>query len=462
MDRGSVLSGAAFTAVLMSAVTFLVVLITVGVLTNGYVERSLVADLREEVDARWNLFDAGYREEGVGPLTELIASAVLGAGQAQRAVGLFDAKGTAVAGNILSLPAGSGWQQGPLEIAGANSRAVAGQKPDQFLYRSGPFGDHTLVVGQGMDRMARTHQAVFRTLASTGFVVVLTMLAAGYFLSRKSQHKLESLEAALARVSDGDLSARMQVSRDNDQIDRISERVNAHLETLSRAMLSTRSTAAAIAHDLKSPLARAYLGLGRALERIEAGQDPQAEIEDTQAELERMNAIFDSFMRLSRIEAGSDGARFAPVDLGALLDDLAETYQMVAEDAGQSLIFDHGSDETFVILGDMAMVQQMVVNLLQNAVTHGGPGNEIHLTLDHRGGAVRMSVCDRGPGIPEAARAAVFEPFHRLDPSRNRPGSGLGLALVRAIAERHGARVSLSDNAPGLRVDVVFSQAPAT
>ena len=107
------------------------------------------------------------------------------------------------------------------------------------------------------------------------------------------------------------------------------------------------------------------------------------------------------------------------------------------------------------------MVQQMVVNLLQNAVNYGGGGNEIRLQLTRDGARVRLIVSDNGPGIPEAAREAVFEPFHRLDPSRSKPGSGLGLALVRAIADRQGARITLADNAPGLRVTVEFAAAGA-
>ncbi len=286
------------------------------------------------------------------------------------------------------------------------------------------------------------------------------MLCAGYFLSRKSLHKLEQLEMTLAQVSDGDMTARIALSPDNDQIDRIAGRMNAHLENLSRLMISTRATAAAVAHDLKSPLARAYLGLGQALARIEQGQDPRAEIEDTQAELEGMNGIFDTFLRLARIEGGADGAQFAPVDLGALLDDLAETYQMVAEDSDQNLVYERPKGSV-IITGDATMLQQMVVNLLQNAVTHGGAGNQIGLTLDHAGDQVLLTVADTGPGIPEAARDAVFEPFHRLDPSRSKPGSGLGLALVRAIAERHRAHITLADNAPGLRVTVAFAEPQA-
>jgi signal transduction histidine kinase len=109
-----------------------------------------------------------------------------------------------------------------------------------------------------------------------------------------------------------------------------------------------------------------------------------------------------------------------------------------------------------MVMGDATMLQQLLVNLLENAVTHGGDDNRIGLSIDHTADHIHLIVSDSGPGIPKLARDAVFEPFHRLDPSRSKPGSGLGLALVRAIAERHGARVTLSDNAPGLRVVVSF------
>ena len=90
-----------------------------------------------------------------------------------------------------------------------------------------------------------------------------------------------------------------------------------------------------------------------------------------------------------------------------------------------------------------------------------GIGDRIRLQLQSDGARICLTVSDTGPGIPEAAREAVFEPFHRLDPSRSKPGSGLGLAFVRAIADRHGARITLADNAPGLRVVVQFAAADA-
>ncbi|QEA39515.1 HAMP domain-containing histidine kinase [Pistricoccus aurantiacus] len=454
MDRGNVLSGAAFSAVLLSTMVFLSVLLIMGVVAHGYIQRSVTQDIREDLQARWELFAVDYHDEGAAPLIVLIESTTLASAKNRQAVGLFAADGTLIAGNVKTLPDTAGWQEAPLHVA-------AGMRADDhsvsYLYRSEPLDDMTLVVGEAMDRTALIQRTMFRALAISGFIVVLIMLWAGYIFSRKSLRKLERLETTLARVSDGDMSARMALSSDNDQIDRIARRMNAHLDALSRLMVTTRTTAAAVAHDLKTPLARAYLGLGRALTRVEAGEDPSAEIEDTQAELEGMNGIFDTFLRLVRIEAGGDGAGFVEVDLAALLDDLVETYQVVAEENGQRFVYERPDDERLVIIGDAAMLRQMIVNLLQNAVTHCPEGAEIHLRLDREAERIRLTLADTGPGVPDAAREAVFEPFHRLDSSRGRPGSGLGLTLVRTIAERHGARITLADNAPGLRVVVEFA-----
>ena len=461
MDRGNVLSGAAFTAVLISAGVFLAVLIGAGFLAVRYTRQAMLGEIEEQIVAEQVLLEDILQTEGSDALVQALDNLKQTVVR-RSALGLFDADGSQLAGNLAIAPDFVGWSSVPFSVAHSWSPDGARAETQLYYAYSKKIGNLTLVVGRNLSDVRQVEHALVRTIAIAGFVVVLVMLGTGYLLSSRSQRKLEDLDATLVRIADGDMTARVAVPPGNDQLDRIARRVNANLETLTRLMISTRATAAAVAHDLKSPLSRAYLGLGRALARIEAGQDPRPEIEDTQAELEGMNGIFNTFLRLSRIEASADGAQFTRIDLGVLLDDLAETYAMVAEDNGQSFVFQRPNKGNFVITGDATMLQQMVVNLFQNAVTHGKEGNEICVGLDRDAHIVRLTVADTGPGIPEAARNDVFEPFHRLDPSRRKPGSGLGLALVRAIAERHGARITLADNAPGLRVTVEFGAAIET
>ncbi len=137
--------------------------------------------------------------------------------------------------------------------------------------------------------------------------------------------------------------------------------------------------------------------------------------------------------------------------------DLAQTFEPVIEAANQTLIWRDVPQDGTPIFGDRKMVQQMLVNLIENASRHAGPGARIALAVGANGdGGAMIEIADDGPGIPADKRDEVFQPFRRLNASRGTPGAGLGLALVKAVATRHHARVVLGDNAPGLRVTLSF------
>ena len=111
------------------------------------------------------------------------------------------------------------------------------------------------------------------------------------------------------------------------------------------------------------------------------------------------------------------------------------------------------------IAGDLVLLLQALVNLVDNALRHAPPG-EIAVEVSTEGAQAVIAICDRGPGIPAADRARALERFVRLDPSRTRPGTGLGLAMVASIAALHHGRLELCDNAPGLRARLVLPLAP--
>lgn len=117
------------------------------------------------------------------------------------------------------------------------------------------------------------------------------------------------------------------------------------------------------------------------------------------------------------------------------------------------MLYDEG---TGYVIGSRQLLFQALANLVDNAIKNTPEGGTIALSVERVDGEARLSVRDTGPGIPEADRERVMEPFVRLDNSRSTPGSGLGLALVSAIARLHGAKVELSDNKPGLAVSLVF------
>jgi signal transduction histidine kinase len=189
---------------------------------------------------------------------------------------------------------------------------------------------------------------------------------------------------------------------------------------------------------------------------VDKGQDPREEIESAEAELDRLNSIFETILRISRIEAAGRNDQFKPFHLLPMLEDLAETFIPMLEERGQSLEVVAPTQPAPPVMGDERMLRQMIVNLLQNAMNHGAAGNQIGLGLHVQDGATVLEITDRGPGIPKHERQNVFDPFYRLDSSRTTGGSGLGLALVKAICERHGITIKLADNMPGLKVILTF------
>ena len=329
----------------------------------------------------------------------------------------------------------------------------------QFYLTSVQIGAHRFVIGEDLAPLERIEAIFIRTLMLIGALLSLLFIALGYSTSRSVQIKLEQLDKGLTAFAGGDTSARLPVLPANDQIDRVSITMNIQLDRLSRLMEDTKTGAAAIAHDLKRPLSRTMLEVEQALDLAEQGQPTQEALENIQTELANLGAIFESILRIARIDENHGDFGTGTVDLVALTRDIAETFQVVAEESGQSLTLVLPEGDAPVIRGDAGMIAQMLANLLQNAVTHGTAGNRITLTLSKGLSGPALAVSDTGPGLAAADRDKVFDAFYRADAARSNAGNGLGLTLVKSIADRHGAQITLADTAPGLSVTVQFTDA---
>ena len=164
-------------------------------------------------------------------------------------------------------------------------------------------------------------------------------------------------------------------------------------------------------------------------------------------------------LRIAQLEAGVKRSGFARLDLSDIFRRIAEAYEAVAEDEGKTL--SAAIEPGLAVEGDRELLTQMIANLVENAIRHTPEGTRIALAATSGPRGPVGTVADSGPGIPEPARGLVFQRFYRLDRSRSTPGSGLGLALVAAIAELHGIALALADNRPGLRVTLDFAPEPS-
>lgn len=165
---------------------------------------------------------------------------------------------------------------------------------------------------------------------------------------------------------------------------------------------------------------------------------------------------FDAMLQIAQIESGAPRARFEPVELSRVVDNVCDAYTAVAEDTERRLVAK--IEPGITLNGDRELLTQMLANLLENALRHTPARTLIEVRLERHRHAPRLVVSDNGSGIPAGERERVFRRFYRLDQSRATPGSGLGLSLVAAVAKLHDADITLEDNDPGLRVLVTFTR----
>jgi signal transduction histidine kinase len=256
---------------------------------------------------------------------------------------------------------------------------------------------------------------------------------------------VESLAKTTEDVMAGDLTRRANVLGNGDEFDRLSERLNAMLTRLERLMIDSRHAGDAIAHDLRTPLARLRNNLEQSLVSVSNKSQFEETIADSIEDVDRVLDTFNAILRLSRVQGGQAG-KFDKFSASELMEELAELYEPVCEEEGHA--FEADIRPNTDVIADKSLITQVMANLLDNAVkyTPSQSGGQIKLELKRkRGGEVVFSVSDNGPGVPLSERKKVLERFFRLEKSRTEPGSGLGLSLVAAVAEMHQADLSLSD-----------------
>lgn len=293
------------------------------------------------------------------------------------------------------------------------------------------------------------------TLSLVATLVVTTL--AGLWMARRSQARLNTINTGLAAVARGDLTRRITLGGQDD-LSLLADRINATTARLEDAMTQMRVQSSNIAHDLRTPLARLRAQIESSLiEATEGGQPISPDtLEAALAQIDRITGTFEALLRLARIESGAGRDAFTPVDLGALVQEVGETFGPVVEDAGQTLRID--VEQARTVSGDHAMLVQLLANLIQNALRHGADGQSITVLVH----GPRLILTDQGPGIPVAERDNVLQPLNQGETARQGEGFGLGLglSLVRAIAELHGASLTLSDgpNGRGLSVTLQFPE----
>lgn len=307
-----------------------------------------------------------------------------------------------------------------------------------------------LLVAQDANRLSDMQRAIIRAFVWSGGLTLLLAIAGGALLGANFLRRIDTITRTSRAIMEGDLSARIPVRGTHDEIDQLVASLNAMLARIQQLMDGLRQVSSDIAHDLRTPLGRLRQQLEDARERATTTADYSAATDAAIEEADGLLETFSALLRIAQVEAGAQKSAFAPFDVSALLKSLGETYEPVAEDSDRAL--DVQVEDGATLTGDRQLIAQLVSNLLENALRHTPEGTRVSLGLHRQGDGFEIEVADNGPGIPASEHDKVFDRFYRLDRSRSTSGSGLGLAMVKAIAGLHGLTIRLEDAKPGLRV----------
>ncbi|MDR0276553.1 MAG: HAMP domain-containing histidine kinase [Paucimonas sp.] len=277
-------------------------------------------------------------------------------------------------------------------------------------------------------------------------LLLLSILITALPFGLHNLYRINRIRDALGRYANGDYSARAPATLHGDEFDQLGLEINHGLLRINKLMDEVKHITSHIAHELRTPLTRLQSRLLTASEMLEgpARDELLCAVQDS----ERIQSLFRAVMRIAEVETGRMTCHFETIDVRDLLHDVTDYYQPLAEQRGCPLRLE--VDPGCQLFGDRALLFQALANLIDNALKYAPPGLPISLRAQARNGHGELQVCDSGPGIAASQSERAMERFQRLGEGSETPGHGLGLTLVRAIAELHGGELRLGDNRPGL------------
>jgi len=443
------------TAFKLSAI-YLAVFTVFAAFLIGYIARNTSALLQQQMTNAVEIELQGiaeqYQRGGIARVARLVELRMRQPGASLYLI--LDGGGRKIAGNVESVP------PGVLEIAGSATRIVPYVRLDEQSTRARyaalvrvvalPNGFRVL-VGRDVSESEELAAVVRRALILTVALMVGLGLVSWLFVSRRVLKRIDAVAETSRRIIGGDLSGRLEITGTGDEFDRLAESLNTMLARIERLMAGMKQVSDNIAHDLKTPLTRMRSRVERALAQARSEAEYREALQATIEEADQLIRTFNALLMIARVEAGSSDAEFRPFDVAAVARDVFELYEPLAEEAGVTLELRAAARVT--VRANRELIGQALANLVDNAIKYAGDGTDaprVVLAVAEEGDHAILSVADNGPGIADEDKLRATERFVRLEESRSKPGAGLGLSLVSAVAQLHGGELLLRDNGPGL------------
>jgi signal transduction histidine kinase len=359
-----------------------------------------------------------------------------------------------VAGNIRVWPKGLP-DESPLvelELGDGQNGSRQAHKARTLTF---PDGYH-LLVGRNVSELEEMQVLIRKGLVRTIFLTLVIGVVGGYVSSRFAQRRFDRINRNTLAILEGDIGRRIPRTGSGDELDVLSRNLNDMLDRIELLMRGMREVTDNVAHDLRKPITRLKNRIEVTLLGAPDAEAYREALEKSIAEADHILAMFNAILTIAEAESGARRDGFEPVDLTRVARSVTEIYEPLAEESGLAVVLE--ASDPVTVTGDPHLISQTLANLIDNAIKYAPRSGPLTVRVYRDGGEAKLSVSDRGPGIPAEGRDKALERFGRLEESRTTPGSGLGLSLVRAVADLHGGSVTLSNAGPGLVVTVSFPE----
>ena len=304
----------------------------------------------------------------------------------------------------------------------------------QFLVESGIPYQRIQVVLHGL----------LLTLAIYTPFVVFLAIGGGYWLMRRSLRPVDEITERAEGITSSNLSERLPVIRTGDELERLSVALNRMIARLEDAFQHINRFSADASHELRTPLTILQLELEGIVNNHSLSGSLEEQIVSALEETHRMSRIVESLLTISRLDAGEAKLDRSRLDLSGLATSTADEMRVLAQE--KSILLRTSTEENVCVQGDRTRLQQVIANLMDNAIKYTQEGGAVEVSVQNQGGKAVLEVVDNVVGIPATAIGHVFERFYRVDKARSRAsgGAGLGLSIAKSICGAHSAEISVS------------------
>ncbi len=299
-----------------------------------------------------------------------------------------------------------------------------------------------LQVALNLKSVTRTLDLLLITFLLGVPLIVIVAGIGGYFLAARALAPIDKITRTARHISANDLSARLNVPENDDEVGRLAATLDSMLDRLDDAFRRERQFTADASHELRTPLSAVQTIIGSTLARRRSPAEYEQALLDLSVEAERMRKLTEGLLQLARQDTVRQPAQFERIDLSTLLKDVIDSLRPLAEDKGLQLV-DHVPDDRLTLMGDRDSLIRLFGNLLDNAIKYTERGIITISAQSKDDERLAVTIRDTGVGIAPEQLPHIFDRFYRVDEARSKDGMGLGLAIVRSIACAHGGDVAV-------------------